>query len=216
MSAEAFEEGTDHSANLIFAMCHEISNLVAAIRLQAHLVDEDLDARGLAVASLEIDDLSARSAAILALIRPVLSPAPAEIAPLDAGVIALGFERAIVDYGGRGFEIAFDIPSDLPEIRAETEVFHYILLSQAYGAMEAMSPGGEIRVEVVVEEKEVIFVIEDGAPEEEEHLAWREASLRGRALECAVAHQILTKRGARFSVERRGAKNRTEIAAPRA
>ena len=47
MSAQALHDRSIDEANLVYAMCHEISNLVAAIRLQAHLLDEDLDARGL-------------------------------------------------------------------------------------------------------------------------------------------------------------------------
>jgi len=216
--AEAFREPADESANLVFAMCHEISNLVAAVRLKAHLLDEDLDARGLAVASLEIDDLSARSAMLLALVRPVLIAPPEEIPPIGAGVIALGFERALAEYGGRGFEIIFEIEPRLPDVRAEPEVLHYILLCHAYGAMEAMGTmdsGERIRIEVVAAEKEVIFAVEDQAPADEEHLKWWESSLRGRALESAVANYILTRRGARFEVRRRGDCNRTEIVVPR-
>ncbi len=216
--AKAFREPAVDSVNLVAAMCHEISNLVAAVRLRAHLLDEDLDTRGLAVASLEIDDLSARSATLLALVRPVLVAPLEEIPPIGAGVIALGFERALAEYGGRGFEIVFETEPLLPEVRAEPEVFHYILLCHAYGAMEAMGTtdsGGRIRIEVVAAEKEVIFAIEDQAPADAEHLSWWEASLRGRALESAMANYILSRRGARFDVQRRGDWNRTEISAPR-
>lgn len=228
-----FQSSADASKNLVFAMCHEISNLVAAVRLQAHLLDEDLDARGIAVSSLEIDDLSARSVALLALIRPVLSEVigrsnslefdsssksereePA-LAPIPAGLIAQGFERALAEHGGRGFEIEFDIEDDLPEVLIDSEVLHYILLMHVYGAMEAMENGGKIRVEVVAREKEVSFAIEDWAPEDSELLNWRTASRRGRPLECAIAHHILEKRGARFEVRRHGASNRTEICPPR-
>ncbi len=215
MSARAFREPATDSATLVFAMCHEISNLVAAVRLQAHLLDEELDARGLAVASLEIDDLSARTASLLALVRPVLTGPLDDVPPIAAGVIALGLERAMAEYGERGFEIAFETEPELPEVRAEPEVFHYILLCHAYGAMEAMENGGRLRIEVTAAEKEVVFAVEDHAPADEQHLAWWESSLRGRVLECAVAHHILAKRGARFEVKRIGDCTRTEIAAPR-
>lgn len=215
MTGDAFDEPGTPAANLVFALCHEISNLVAAVRLQAHLLDEELDARGLAVASLEIDDLSARSAALLALVRPVLSEPPEEILPVGAEVIAVGFERALAEFGGRVFEIAFDVAPDLPEVRAQTEVFHYLLLSQAYGAMEAMGKDGCLCVEVRATEKEVVFALVDQAKEDAQHLAWWDAALRGRALECAVAHHVLAKAGSRFEVRRQGGCNRTEIAAPR-
>jgi len=215
MTGDAFDRPHGDSANLVFAMCHEVSNLIAAVRLQAHLLDEDLDARGIAVASLEIDDLSARTVSLLALVRPVLSEPPAEIAPIGAGVIAAGFERALADFGGRGIEIGLEIEPDLPDVRAEPEVFHYVLLSQAYGAMEAMNGNGALRINVSTGPKHVVFAIEDAAPEDEQHLEWWKASLRGRALECAMAHHILSRRQAQFSVRRSGDCNRTEIVAPR-
>jgi signal transduction histidine kinase len=215
MLARGFREPATDSATLVFAMCHEISNLVAAVRLQAHLLDEDLDARGLAVASLEIDDLSARTASLLALVRPVLSAPKDEIPPISSAVIALGFERALAEHGERGFEILFETQPDLPDVYAEPEVFHYILLSHAYGAMEATENGGQIRIEVTAVENEVVFAIEDRAPADDEHLSWWKSSLRGRALESALAHHILANRGARFEVKRLSDCTRTEIAAPR-
>jgi signal transduction histidine kinase len=215
MSARANLVAETDAAELVFAMCHEVSNLVTAVRLQAHLLDEDLDARGLAVASLEIDDLSARTASLLALIRPVLSPPPGEIPPVASGVIALGFKRALTEHGERGLEIVYETEPDLPDVRAEPDVFHYLLLSHVYGAMEATDNGGQIRIEVTAGEKEVIFAVEDQAPADEQHLSWWKSSLRGRVLESAVAHHILSKRGARFDVKRIGTWTRTEIAAPR-
>lgn len=219
MPPEAFPNRADDSTSLVFALCHEVSNLVAAVRLQAHLLDEDLDARGLAVASLEIDDLSARTGSLLALVRPVLSPAPDTIPPVGAGVIALGVERALSEYGGRGIDFVFDTEPGLPEVKAEPELFHYLLLCHAYGSMEAMESletRGQIRIEVAARDKEVVFAIEDQAPEDAEHLSWWNASLRGRALESAVTHHILAKRSARFDVRRQDGRNRTELAAPRA
>lgn len=218
MPTEAFSNQANDPSQLLFAVCHEISNLVAAIRLQAHLLDEDLDARGLAVASLDIDDLTARTASLLAMVRPMMSPAPESIPSVSAGVIAQGIERALSEYGGRGFEITFNIEPDLPDVTAEPELFHYLMLCHAYGAMEAMEELGErgqIRIEVTSREKEVVFAIEDEAPKDAEHLSWWKASLRGRALESAVTHYILDKRGARFEVRRVGGLNRTELAAPR-
>ena len=82
-------------------------------------------------------------------------------------------------------------------------------------AMEELGERGQIRIEVTSREKEVVFVIEDEAPKDAEHLSWWKASLRGRALESAVTHNILDKRGARFEVRRVGGLNRTELAAPR-
>ena len=57
----------DRRFALAFAIAHEIGNHLAGIRLEAHLLDEALGARGLAKASLAIDSLAGQAAPLLAL-----------------------------------------------------------------------------------------------------------------------------------------------------
>jgi len=64
---------TGSGTELAFAIAHEVGNHLGGIRLQAHLVDEDLDVRELAAASILIDGLAGRSGPLLALLRPLLS-----------------------------------------------------------------------------------------------------------------------------------------------
>ena len=52
---------TGSGTELAFAIAHEVGNHLGGIRLQAHLVDEDLDVRELAEASILIDGLAGRS-----------------------------------------------------------------------------------------------------------------------------------------------------------
>ena len=51
---------------LAFAIAHEVGNHLGGIRLQAHLLDENLDVRALAEASILIDGLAGRSGPLLA------------------------------------------------------------------------------------------------------------------------------------------------------
>ena len=60
-------------ADLVFAICHEVGNLVGVIRLNADLIDAKASERELATLSVEIDDSSARIRSLLALVRPLLS-----------------------------------------------------------------------------------------------------------------------------------------------
>lgn len=215
MSDSDIRSDTDASRRLVFAMCHEISNLIGAVRLRAHMLNEDQGPRELAVASLEIDDLSARSSALLALIRPVLSP-PDAIEEIAAETIVVGVERALEEYGGRGVELSVEAGEELPAVRANPEVYHYLLLSQLLGAIEAVGAGGRVRLVVEPREGEVVFAVEDGAEADEQMLEWWKSTLRGRVLGCALADQILSKREGRFAVLRQADGTRAEICAPRA
>ncbi len=214
MATEELLSHSDNAKRLVFAMCHEISNLVAAVRLQAHLLDEDLGARGLAVASLEIDDSSARSSALLALVRPVLSDPKGDPPPIDADAIAFGLERALEDYGRRGVELTIDSSRELPKVKADPEVIHYLLLIHIYNAMETVGSGGNVGVRFEARSDEVAFIVEESGEEDEEHLHWQQGSLRGRTLSCAISDYVLGKRGGRIAVSRQDERTRTEICTP--
>ena len=58
------------AAELVFAIAHELGNHLSGIRMQAYLLDPDLDARSLAEASITIDALAGP---LLSLVRPLLS-----------------------------------------------------------------------------------------------------------------------------------------------
>jgi len=217
MSSHDGEAGPPDANRLVFAMCHEISNLVAAVRLQAHLLDESLSPRELAMASLEVDDLSARASALLALIKPVLTADSGRKSGRVSGdVVMHGVERVVEDYGIGGVKVSFHAPPELPALALDPDVVHHLLLAQIFCAMEDAHPGEHVRVRAEPREAEVVFAIEDSAALEEEHLRWQQASLRGRALCCAIAQHILLSYGGRIEVHRDGDGSRTEFFAPRA
>jgi signal transduction histidine kinase len=202
------------AADLVFAMCHEISNAVAAIRLQAHLIDDELDAKGLALATVELDDLAARASALLALVRPVLAEVNGASLPMQGGAILAALSQTLDEHGGRGARLRIESASDLPEVHADPEVMHYLLVAQVFCALEALPSGGSLRVSTAQEGAELLFVVEDDGPAEAEPSDWRGQSLRGRSLVCAITDQVLRKQGGRFSFERRGELTRAEFRLP--
>jgi signal transduction histidine kinase len=206
----------EEAQRLVFAMCHEISNLVAAVRLHAHLIDDDLDPRGLALASIEIDDSSARSGALLALVRAVLGRPHEDGTHAQAAAIVLGLQYAIDEHGGRGVAITVQAAGGLPKVQADPQVMHYLLLTHLYGAIDSAPTGSEVRVVVEPGNGEVRFVIEDTGSADEEHLGWKKAALRGRVLSCAIADFVLKKIGGRLEVERAEKGTRTSLCVPSA
>jgi len=199
---------------LVFAMCHEIGNVVAAIRLQAHLIDEELDAKALALASVELDDLAARSSALLALVRPVLEETKSISLPMKGDAIVIALSRTLAEQGGRGAKLRWDSESGLPEVLADPEVIHFLLVAQVFCALEAVAPGGSVRLCATEEGAELLLAVEDDGDLDEEQIDWRGQSLRGRSLACAVADHVLARQGGRFSLERRDGLTRAEFRLP--
>jgi nitrogen-specific signal transduction histidine kinase len=202
------------AAELIFAMCHEIGNAMAAVRLQAHLLDDELDAKSLALASLVIDDMAARSSALLALVRPVLAESGGASLPTKGDAIFAALARALEEHGGRGASLRFESESDLPEVSADPEVIHFLILAQVFCALEAVQPRGSVRVSAAREGSELVFAVEDDGLLDDEEIDWRSQSLRGRSLACAVADHVLRKQNGRFGLARRGDLNRAELRLP--
>jgi len=214
MSNVSRHDDSEEARRLVFAMCHEISNWVAAVRLHAHLLDDDLGPRGLALASIEIDDSSARSGALLALVPAVLSQPHDDGIQAEAEAIVLGLQRVIDEHGGRGIVLEIQADGDLPRVRVDPQVIHYLLLMHFYGAIDSAVTGSRVRVVVESGNDEVCFAIEDTSPADEQHLGWRDAALRGRVLSCAIADHVLKKIGGRLEVGRADTGTRTSICVP--
>ena len=187
---------------LVFSLCHEIGNLVGAVRLQAHLLDEDLGARELALASVELDDLGARCAALLTHMRPLLSAGDRTSVRIRPSQILESLSCLIEEHGGRGVKLVVEECPELPELELDPEVIRQLLVSFFYAAIEAAAPRGQVRVHAQRRAGGVAFVLEDDGEVGEDPRRWAEQMRRGRPLLCAVANRILEKRGGRLEVER--------------
>jgi signal transduction histidine kinase len=202
------------TAELAFALCHEIANLVGAVRIHAHLVDARMTTRELARASIEIDDLCARSAALLAHLRPLLD-APSEITrpatPID---LINGLRDVMTHHGGRGTQLDFVATEGLAPIAIDQEVLHYVLQSLLFAGLEAAGGRGTVGLSARAEDDEVVFAVEDDGPVDEDPSAWRGQTARGRPLVCAVADAIVGKRGGSLEVTRAGGRTLVSVRIP--
>jgi nitrogen-specific signal transduction histidine kinase len=98
--------------DLVFAIAHEVGNHLGAIRIQAHLLDEDLDPRSLAQSSVEIDGLAGRVGPMLALLRPLLSSdTPAASGVPWSGILAT-IKQHLEDEGTRGVSVEIEAPRE--------------------------------------------------------------------------------------------------------
>jgi len=207
----------DEAARLALAVCHEIGNLVGAVRLQAHLLDSEFSPKELATASVEIEDLCARSSALLSLMRPLLSRVPrgGEEGAVPAALLN-ALQYVLEDCWGRGVTLSLECREGLPDVAADFDTLQHLLLTLAFGAMEAALPKGRVYIRALPGEAsdEVCFAVEDDGPDEE--LAdWSQQMLRGRPLACAVASRILARRGGRLEVDRSHETTRVALILPR-
>jgi len=196
------------------AIGHEVGNWLAAIRLEAELLDEDLGRRELAAASVEIDELCARSAALLALLRPLLASPPARPGRADPRSVVETVRASLVDQGLRGVRLEVELRGELVPVRADSHVLHPLLMTLAFGALEAARPNGLVRLAARPADEALTFVVEDTAVAVESVHGWRSRPLCGRSLGWATAEAIVAKLGGRVGVSAMDPGTRVELRLP--
>ena len=135
--------------DLVFSLCHEVGNLLGAIRLHADLIDADASPVELASASVEIDDSSARIRSWLALVRPLLGRERGEESGVSPQGLLQGVADAVEELGGRGVAVELTLPDGLARVRGRLETLHHLLATLAFHALEAAKPEGRVRLEAV-------------------------------------------------------------------
>ena len=194
--------GLEKREATVFALCHEVGNLVAAIRLNAHLIDEESSGLELATASVEIDDCSTRIRSLLALVRPLLAESPASASGLSPDALVQGVADALDEYGGRGVSIEVQSPGGLPSVPGRLETLHHLVATLAYHAVEEARPRGRVGIRAHRGDGGVVFSIQDDGPQEEGLGDAHEGPPTGRFLACEVAEIVLGSLGGGVEVRR--------------
>ncbi len=203
----------DHA--LLFALCHEMGNLVGAIRLQTHLLDQEMSPRDLVAARSEIDVLGARVSALLTLVRPVeagAASAPGEgIDPNDAlAVVEHGLETFMLP--GVRIELVRGGPGR--RLRVDRNAVQALITSFVHLAIEQVRPSGRVRVGIEHRAGRGAFVIEDDGPADPGLVGWRDEPLRGRTLLCAIASHVAESVGGEVHAETAASGSRVELWLP--
>jgi hypothetical protein len=180
------------SRELLLALCHEVGNLLAAARLHSHLLDEDSGA--------QISQLAGRAGSLVALVRPLLTPAPERSAPLAPRAVLAGLRRGLDDSDASQVRIDVESAADLPDVAIDGETLHHLLLSQIFAALEERGIAAPLGVAAEARGDGVAFVIEDGPSTDAESEA---GGLHGPALGRALGRAILGARGGRVETQRR-------------
>ena len=179
---------------LVLAIAHEIGNHLAGIRLEAHLLDEELGARGLAKASLAIDSLAGQSGPLLALLRPLLAPGARPAEGVTCARVLEAVRRQLREEGTAGRAIELEI-ADAASGSLAIEGLHSLLLALVGLPETSLDANGPIRLRLDRSANEIELVCElpgdacRGALGADAHM------LRGRALAVAIARRLVADAG---------------------
>lgn len=184
-------------AALVFAVCHEIGNLLAASRLHAHRIGSDRDLRELGRVADTLGQLAARAGSLAAQVRPLLSPPTEERFVVAASDVLDALARGIDESCDARVRIDHASARGLPDVVADPEPLHEVLLTAVYQALDESRPDGLVRVSAGASPHQVAFRVTGGT------LAGVDdtGALRGRVLVQRVAEAIFEPRSGRVRAD---------------
>jgi len=194
--------GSTQVRELVFALAHEIANLLAGSRLEAGLLDASAGTRELREAAERISEISARAGSLLAMLRPLLAPEAVAAVPIDSLELLEGLRSGLDEASDSRVVIALKTAVEVPSVLLAPDTVHHLLLTAIWAGLEAAPAGGMLRVHCRGEGDRVAFVVEDDGAEIDLDPG---GELRGRPLTLAVARAVLAAMAGRLEVTRSGA-----------
>ena len=204
-------DSKEGAAELVFAIAHEVGNHLSGIRMQAYLLEPDLDARSLAEASITIDELAGRAGPLLSLLPPLLSddwrPSSGETWP---GLLRRVVQQT-VEEGIRGVRLELRSAGRESLTAPDLEWLHSLLVALLGATIAHVGRKGAVEIALEEQRDGVHVVIEDDGPEEELSPI---AAQRGRPLALAIARELIGRAGGRVEVGREADRTRVSLAFP--
>ena len=209
---------TGSGTELAFAIAHEVGNHLGGIRLQAHLVDEDLDVRELAEASILIDGLAGRSGPLLALIRPLLAEDWKPAGNSTWAHILGRIQKQIEDEGTGGTRFAVELGESASgnlvagiEPVPEHEWLHPLLTALAEATIAHVGRGCSVTFRLETGTSESTLWVEDDGDAEDVGVG---AAARGRPLVVGIARNLVGRIGGRVNAIRTESETRIGLIFP--
>ena len=197
--------------DLVLALCHEMGNLLAAVRLEAGLFDPRSGAAELNAAAERISELSARTGSLLALVRPLLEPDAVAVLPSDPLDVLDGLRSGLDESCDTRVAIQLKSAARLSGVAIAPEVVHNLLLVAIFAGLEASDSAAGVRVSAEAASGCVVFLVED---EGSYRSSDRSPELRGRPLAHEISRVLLAGLGGRFEVSRSDGRTRVSFAFP--
>ena len=214
LPSKKFDVENPGPTELSLALCHEVGNLVGAIRLHTHMIDEDMTPRDLAHVTLEVDGLCARSATLLSHLSPLLSE-PRSSSPIDPDELIASVRDVVVEQGGRNVQVSETSSGSKRVMDGDREVLHRLLQSLLFATLDLTRSGDSVTLGVESASDTIALTVVDEAPVREDPCDWPLQVKRGRPLLLAVAHEVLASLDGRLEVSREESRTRVAFILPR-
>lgn len=191
--------------DLVRALCHDVGNLLAAVRLSAHLLSTDNAETDRISTSRDIEELAALAGALLAHVRPLLAGARIVRVPVSPAEVLMALTRALKDRNTGGAALSIARGRNLPDVRVDPDALYHLLLTLVHGSLAA-TPDGRVRVSAKHLGRRVILSVSDDGRQVDPDEIRCGSTPRGRELAIRVADAVLRLMGGRASAElqRRG------------
>jgi len=197
------------------ALCHELGNLLAAVRLSAYLAARERDREAVAENARDVDVAAAQAGAVLALLPPLLAPPEGPGGTADPGQVLHAVEATLRRAPGLAARVDLEAAAGARPVRGDAEVLHHLLVALALSAWEAGGPAApELAVRAEAARGGMLLAVEDAAgawPQEEKD---PRRAPRGRALLAAVAATLAARWGGEVRVRPRPGGSRVEVRLP--
>jgi len=192
--------------DLVHALCHDVGNLLAAVRLSAHLLANDIAEKDRLSVSRDIEELAALAGALLAQVRPLLAGATLRRVRVSPAEVLTALTRAMEGHRRGGATLSIARGRNLPDVRVDPDALYHLLLTLVHGSLEAAAPGGRVRVAAKHQGRRVILSVSDDGRQVDLDEIRRGSMPRGRELAIRVADAVLRFIGGRATAElqRRG------------
>jgi signal transduction histidine kinase len=192
--------------DLVRALCHDVGNLLAAVRLSAHLLSTEIAEKDRLSVSRDIEDLAGLAGSLLAHVRPLLAGAtlaPVRVSPAE---VLMALSRALKDRRAGGVTLTIARGRNLPDVRIDPDALYRLLQTLVHGSLEAAAPDGRVRVSAKHQGRRVILSVVDDGRQVDLHEIRSGATPRRRELAIRVADAILRLMGGRATagLQRRG------------
>ncbi len=199
-------------SDLVRPLCHEIGNLMAGIRLTAHVLGGERDVPDRMALARDQQRMVAHAGALLALVRPLVSPDSVERRPVGTADLLAAVSRGLGDVVPVDQRLSVPKGRGLPDVRADADIAHHGLVALLLASVEAAGAEGHVRLRAVREDRKLLLTLTDpGAPAEP---AARGETPHGRALQIAAVDAAMRAAGGRVRAVDAPRGSRIEIVLP--
>lgn len=181
---------------IVFALCHEVANLMAGLRLEAEALGGP---RGTALTGH-----ASRAGSLIALVRPLLAPRRGETRSTPARLLLEGLRRDLD--GDPRVRVEAPAADELPEVRADADTLHYLVVAELMAALDELPPGETASLALEPAAGGVALVLESRGRAGTAQTA--SDTLAGRSLTRALSEALLARWGGRLDVKQAGGRAR--------